>query len=92
MNEARERQRPRFQLSRLFWIGIIVFAVGSGPLFITMLLARLGLTSDPNPNPVGFGIMAMLTFYPGIALVLGGLALSVFRYCSANGRSSDRAT
>lgn len=91
MNEASKRQRPRFQLSRLFWIGIVVFAVGCGPLLITMMLATLGLTNDPNPNPVGFGILAMLTFYPSIALVLGGLVTSIVGYCSERKRFNDHA-
>lgn len=38
-----------------------------------MLFSKLGLLSDPNPNPVGFGIMAMFTFWPGLVLILGGV-------------------
>ncbi len=91
MDEANGKQPPRFRLSGLFWIGVVVFALGSGPLLITVLLARLGLTGDPNPNPVGFGIMAMLTFYPSIALVLGGLATSIVRYRSQRKRFNNHA-
>lgn len=43
--------------------------VGSGPLIVTLLAAKLGLTSDPNPNPVVFGMMAMFSFWPGLILM-----------------------
>lgn len=59
--------------NRYFIIGLILLVVGSGPLITTLLLAKLGLTADPNPNPVIFGMMAGFTFWPGILLVvLGG--------------------
>jgi hypothetical protein len=46
---------------------------------LIIALARLGLTKDPNPNPVGFGILAFLTFWPGIFLVIVGLAKTAGR-------------
>lgn len=58
--------------SRLFLTGLGVFLLGSGPLLLVILAANLGLTRDPNPNPVGFGIMAMFTFWPSIALMAVG--------------------
>jgi hypothetical protein len=62
--------RPKFRLSRTFWIGLILFILGSGPLLTVILLAWLGATKDPNPNPVGFGILAFLTFWPSVILVI----------------------
>lgn len=44
--------------------------VGSGPLIVTLLAAKIGLISDPNPNPVIFGMMAMFSFWPGL-LIMG---------------------
>lgn len=61
------------KLDNLVKVGIGIFIIGSGPLLITMLLASLGLTSDPNPNPVGFGIMAFFTFWPSLILMIAGL-------------------
>jgi hypothetical protein len=49
---------------------------GSGPLLVVILLANLGLTRDPNPNPVGFGILAFLTFWPGVILLVLGFLTS----------------
>jgi hypothetical protein len=94
MNTILSRQPPAFKLSKLFWVGIGVFAVGSGPLLLVILFAALGLTKDPNPNPVGPGIMALLTFWPGLGLTLAGLARSVMHYREAKrqylGRQSGR--
>jgi hypothetical protein len=55
--------------SKLFRAGLILFVVGSGPLLLIMAAASLGLTRDPNPNPVGFGMLAALTFWPAIAMM-----------------------
>lgn len=46
--------------------GLWLFLIGSGPLIVTGLL-------DPDSNPVGFGIMAFLTFWPSIIIMLIGL-------------------
>lgn len=60
-------------------LGAAILLVGSGPLLVIIALAKLGVTSDPNPNPVGFGILAMLTFWPGVLAVLVGLVLARVR-------------
>lgn len=60
----------------LFRVGVIVLAVGTGPLLVIISLAKLGVLSDPNPNPVGFGILAMLTFWPSVLAILIGLVLA----------------
>jgi hypothetical protein len=60
--------------SRYFMVGALLFLIGTGPLLTVILLANLGLTKDPNPNPVGFGILAFLTFWPSVIfMVLGFL-------------------
>jgi hypothetical protein len=83
MNMPLSQQPPTFKLSKLFWIGIVILTVGSGPLLLTILFASLGFTRDPNPNPIGFGIMALLTFWPSIGLILAGLGQSFKRYREA---------
>ena len=58
-------------------VGAIVFVLGSGPLIAVMLAAALGLTADPNPNPVGFGILAFLTFWPAVIMMLVGIGIGL---------------
>ena len=42
--------------------------------------AEIGMLDDPNPNPVGLGILAACTFWPGLALAAAGLVLSVLDF------------
>ena len=46
------------------------YFIGTGPLVTVIALAGLGLTRDPDPNPVGFGILAFLTFWPSVILMI----------------------
>lgn len=55
--------------SKMVQVGLVMFVLGSGPLLTIILLASLGLTADPNPNPVGFGILAAFTFWPSLFLI-----------------------
>jgi hypothetical protein len=58
----------RFLASHLVRYGLVLFVVGCGPLLAIIAAASLGLTSDPNPNPVGPGLLAMVTFWPSIVI------------------------
>ena len=78
---------PRFKLTRLFWIGLAILIVGTGPLLAILIAASLGLLSDPNPNPVGPGMLAGLTFWPAAILIIWGLAASFVRYRNAQIKS-----
>lgn len=77
----------KFRLSVLFWIGLTLFVVGSGPLLVVILLAKLGVTGDLNPNPIGFGILAGLTIWPSLGLIIAGIVQSFSRYKSSRARS-----
>lgn len=59
-------------MNKLFWIGIAIIVLGSGPLLAIILFAKLGLTDDPNPNPIGPGMLAFLTFWPGVVVTIIG--------------------
>jgi hypothetical protein len=39
-------------------------------LLVAVTAARL--SGDPNPNPVGFGMLAGLTFWPGVIMIVIG--------------------
>ena len=74
---------PRFTLSLVFWIGLATLIVGTGPLLLIIAAATLGLLSDPNPNPVGPGLLAFFTFWPAVIMIVWGLAASLTRYRKA---------
>ncbi len=62
----------RFFRNTLFKVGFWLLVLGTGPLTLIILASDLGLLDDPNPNPVGPGMLAFLTFWPAvICLVLG---------------------
>jgi hypothetical protein len=77
MSKSPENANRR--VSRVFWIGLVLLCGGTGPLLVVILMAELGLTSDPNPNPVGFGILALFTFWPSVILIVIGVVRTVLK-------------
>ena len=65
-------EKQRYFDSKINKIGWAVFIIGSGPLLLIILLAEIGIWPDPNPNPVGLGIMALFTFWPSIICIIVG--------------------
>lgn len=63
----------------MLWIGVNVLLFGTGPLITVCLAAAMGLTSDPNPHPVGLSLLALFTFWPGVGLILAGALRDVRR-------------
>ena len=62
----------RYRDSRLFVWGVGLFVLGSGPLLAIVAAASLGITKDPNPNPIGPGMLAGLTFWPSVIMIVVG--------------------
>ncbi len=54
-------------------VGVALLVIGSGPLAFIGAAAELGLWPDPNPNPVGPGLLAVFTFWPAIICILVGV-------------------
>lgn len=54
-------------------IGLLLVAFGWGPLLSIVFLAAIGLWPDPNPNPIGPGILFFLTSWPAIICLGIGL-------------------
>ena len=52
--------------SRLVQVGLGLLILGVGPLLFIIVAAAVGLWPDPNPNPIGPGLLAFLTFWPGV--------------------------
>jgi hypothetical protein len=61
-------------------VGLIIALVGSAPLLSIIAASKIGVMDDPNPNPVGFGILAACTFWPGLTTAAVGTVLSVLDY------------
>lgn len=57
-----------------FKAGLILLVLGSGPLWTIVLLAAIGLWPDPNPNPIGPGLLFFFTFWPAVILMGVGVA------------------
>jgi hypothetical protein len=66
-------QRVSYFQSNWLRAGVAVIAVGSLPLMLTILATDLHLLTDPNPNPVGFGVLFFLSVLLGSVLVLAGM-------------------
>ena len=69
-------RRRRWPKSLSVGCGLLV--LGTGPLFLIEIMAWLGLTTDPNPNPVGFGMLAAVTIWPSAGLIVYGIIVSVW--------------
>jgi hypothetical protein len=52
--------------SKLVKAGLIILVLGTGPLLFIIVAAAVGLWPDPNPNPVGPGLLAGLSIWPGM--------------------------
>jgi hypothetical protein len=70
---------PSFLSDRLFKIGAAMAILGSAPLYTIIFLAKHGMWPDPDPNPVGPGLLCFVTLWPGIALMVIGVVRSVRR-------------
>lgn len=55
-----------YHKNRLVQIGFWLLVIGSGPLFGIILLADIGLWPDPNPNPIGPGLLFFFTVWPAV--------------------------
>ncbi|HMD31079.1 MAG TPA: hypothetical protein VKG84_04150 [Candidatus Acidoferrales bacterium] len=73
MNSTGIAKSRRYRDSWLVRTGVTLLVIGSGPLLLVIAAADLGLTRDPNPNPVGFGILAGITFWPAVILIAAGM-------------------
>jgi hypothetical protein len=59
--------------NRLFRVGAIIALVGWTPLLGIIVLASVGLWPDPNPNPIGPGLLFFFSFWPAVACMGIGL-------------------
>ena len=50
--------------------GLFTLVLGTGPLLVIIILDALGIVNAPNP--VGFGILSFISFWPAIMLIIIG--------------------
>jgi len=67
-----------YRKNRLVRIGFWLLVIGSGPLWGIILLAELGLWPDPDPNPIGPGLLFFFTVWPAV-ICLGIGVFQVWR-------------
>ena len=54
-------------------VGIGLLVIGAGPLLFIILAAAVGLWPDPNPNPIGPGLLFFFTFWPAVICIVIGV-------------------
>lgn len=59
--------------SRWVKIGLGLLIVGAGPLVFIIVTAAVGLWPDPNPNPIGPGLLFFFTFWPAVICIIVGI-------------------
>jgi hypothetical protein len=59
--------------NRWFKIGFWMAVIGWGPLLAIVALASIGLWPDPNPNPIGPGLLFFFTSWPALILMVVGV-------------------
>jgi len=64
---------PAYLQSRWVRTGIVLLVVGSGPLLFIIGAAAIGLWPDPNPNPIGPGLLFFFTFWPAVLSIAVGV-------------------
>ena len=74
MRQAPDASR---RVSPLLWWGVGVLAAGVGPLVLFILSDAVGITK--NSNPIGPGLLAFFTFWPGVGLTVAGALLTARR-------------
>jgi len=66
--------------NRCIRIGLALVIFGWGPLAAIIVLAALGLWPDPNPNPIGPGLLFFVTSWPAVVcLILGAIQVRYAR-------------
>jgi hypothetical protein len=63
-----------FLSNRWSKIGVALVVLGWSPLALIVALASVGLWPNPNPNPIGPGLLFFVTFWPAL------ICLGIGRY------------
>ena len=64
---------PLYWRSRWVRVGLGLLIVGTAPLVFIIVAAAVGLWPDPNPNPIGPGLLFFFTFWPAVLCIVVGV-------------------
>src|SRR4029077_6525542 len=69
------RQSTMREYLTSWWVrvGLAMLIIGTGPLLFIIAAAAVGLWPDPNPNPIGPGMLCWLTLWPSIICIVVGV-------------------
>ena len=73
LNVAVRNRVRRYLQSRWVKTGIGLLFIGAAPLVLILLASAVGLWPDPNPNPVGPGLLFFFTFWPAVICIVIGV-------------------
>ena len=59
--------------SRWVKVGLGLLVLGGFPLVFIIVAASVGLWPDPNPNPIGPGLLFFFTFWPAVICIVIGV-------------------
>jgi hypothetical protein len=59
---------------RIFKIGLWWHIIGCGPLYVLIPLSLVGVL-DRDINPIGPGLLAFLSFWPSLILMIVGMVM-----------------
>lgn len=62
-------------MNRTLKAGLAVIVVGCSPLLLFLLAHQLGLVKDPNPNPIGLGLLFFVSLPIGLVTTTIGAVL-----------------
>jgi hypothetical protein len=64
----------RYLRSNWIRIGLLLALIGAGPLLFIIVAAAVGWWPDPNPNPIGPGLLFTFLFWPAVVCILIGVS------------------
>ncbi len=59
----------------MVWVGVVIPIAGAAQLFLVA-----ALSPDPNPNPVGSGMLMWASWFVGAAFIAVGLLLRGWKF------------
>jgi hypothetical protein len=78
-------KRQRWNIFIRIGLGLIIF--GWGPMLAVILLSSIGLWPDPNPNPIGLGLLCAASFFPAVICI----TIGILRACRSSADESPES-